>query len=108
MKYLYRSISSSTVNNKINTLKICKNCKFFIANTKECKYINNINLVTDQKTFEYASIMRNNECGKDAKYFEENKIKFITVPYYFLKDYWTLIPTVLFTLVYVTVMVIKK
>ena len=73
MKYLYRSISSSTVNNKINTLKICKNCKFFIANTKECKYINNINLVTGQKTFEYATIMRNNDCGPDAKYFESDE-----------------------------------
>jgi hypothetical protein len=31
------------------------------------------------------------ECGEDAKYFEINKIKFITVPYYFLKDNLTFI-----------------
>ena len=113
MKYLYVMIllftTTDSLKNKLDTSsKICKDCKYFIANEKKCKYFNDIDLVTGDKTYKYASIMRNNECGKDAKYFEENKIKFITVPYYFLKDYWTLIPTVLFTLVYVTVMVIKK
>jgi hypothetical protein len=32
--------------------------------------------------------MDETKCGKDAKYFEQNKIKFITVPYYFVKEYW--------------------
>jgi hypothetical protein len=115
MKYLYglilfRSITSSILkNNKINIpTKICKDCKYFIGNERKCKYFNDIDLVTGQKTFNYASIMRDNECGKEAKYFEENKIKFITEPYYFLKDYWMFIPTVLFTILYITVISIKK
>ena len=103
MKYSYRrqifrNITFSTYTNKS---KICKDCKYFIPNHRECKYFNNTDLVTGQKTFKYASIMREYDCGTDAKYFEENKIKFITVPYYFLKEYWMFIPTVLLTLIYV-------
>ena len=115
MKYLYvmillfTTISSIILkNSEINTSnKICKDCKYFIANEKKCKYFNDIDLVTGSKTYNYASTMRDNNCGEDAKYFEENKIKFITVPYYFLKDYWTLIPTLLFTLVYIAVSINK-
>ena len=110
MKYLYMilftTISSTILkNNKITTAnKLCKDCKYFIANEKKCKYFNDINLVTGQKTYKYASIMRDiteDKCGIDAKYFKENKIKFITVPYYFLKEYWMFIPAVLLTLVYI-------
>ena len=114
MKYLYMilftTITSTILkNNKIKiTNKLCKDCKYFIADKQKCKYFNDIDLVTGQKTFNYASIMREYDCGTDAKYFEENKIKFITVPYYFLKEYWMFIPSVLFTLVYVTVSIIKK
>ena len=45
--------------------------------------------------------MRDNECGVDGRYFKKNNIKFITIPYYFLKEYWMFIPAVLLTFVYV-------
>jgi hypothetical protein len=89
-------------NNKITTSnKLCKDCKYFIGDKQKCKYFHDIDLVTGHKTFKYASIMREYDCGENAKYFEENKIKFITVPYYFLKAYWMFIPVILLTLIYV-------
>lgn len=109
MILLLTSVTSSILkNNKIVTPnKICKDCIYFIGNEKKCKYFHDIDLVTGDKTYKYASILRDNECGQEAKYFKINKIKFITVPYYFLKDYWTLIPTVIFSIIYILA-IIKK
>jgi hypothetical protein len=50
--------------------------------------------------YTYASSARRDEkkCGEEAVYFEKNKMKIITVPYYFLLDYWAL--TLLLSLYY--------
>jgi len=73
--------------------KICRDCKFYIANNKECGRNPNVDLVTGKKSYNYASSLRNDEtrCGNEAKYFEPNNYKFITEPYYFIKDWWFLL-----------------
>ena len=72
--------------------KFCKDCKFYIANNGDCSLFSDEDLVTGVKTYEYASTVRLNDkkCGKEAVYFQENKYKFLTVPYYFLINNWTI------------------
>jgi hypothetical protein len=69
---------------------LCRDCKFFIANNKQCSRFGDINVVTGKETYDYASTARIDEkkCGDTAKYFEKNNYKMLTVPYYILKDYW--------------------
>lgn len=81
--------SSSTL---ITPKKLCINCKHFIGNNRECAIFGDTNLVNGKNDYVYASSARNDEkkCGKEAHYFEENNMKMITIPYYFLLDYWPL------------------
>ena len=74
----------------INTKKICKDCKYFIPNMNQCGKLGEVNLINGKVTYESAINARFDEttCGKDAKYFEKNHFKIITVPYYFVKEYW--------------------
>jgi hypothetical protein len=78
----------------ITTSKICNDCKYFIANDRKCAKFGEVNIITGKEIYEKAIDMRenNSKCGKDAQYFEKNNFKIITVPYYFLKDYWQVIP----------------
>jgi len=82
-----------------NSLKICKDCKYFIEN-KECKKFSETDLVTGSKTYEYAKNMRNDitKCGMEAKYFEKNNYKIITEPYYYMKENIWLLPSLLLLL----------
>jgi len=68
--------------------KICKDCKHYIGDNIECRKYGDTNLITGKVTYDSARSVRENEkkCGENAIYFEENKFKIITVPYYFLKD----------------------
>ena len=105
MKSIYLFIIlllSRTYSMLLSNEKLCKDCKYFIGDTNKCKYFYETNLVNGEKTYKYAEIMRkyNDECGKDAKYFEINKNKILTVPYYFLKSNWSLIIVSLFTCLY--------
>ena len=52
----------------IHTKKICKDCKFFIANNMECSRFGQVDLVTGKKTYEYARNTRIDEdkCGETA------------------------------------------
>ena len=70
----------------INKTPLCRDCKFFIANNRECGKFGDIDLVTGEKSYTYARQVRNdeNKCGQEAKHFEKNNYKFITVPYYLL------------------------
>ena len=65
---------------------ICANCKFFIPNKNECSKFGNINIITNEYTYEEAIDVRNdhNKCGEDAIFFKKNNLKFITIPYHFL------------------------
>lgn len=79
--------------------KLCKDCKYFIAHKKECALFGDADLVNGKNDYNYAKTARNNEdkCGENAKYFEENNNKIITVPYYFILDnayFWPFIPLV--------------
>jgi hypothetical protein len=76
----------------ITPKKLCKDCKFFIANEKRCMKFGHTNIVTGEIKHLYAANVRDdkNKCGEDAKYFEENNLKFLTVPYYFTLTYCTL------------------
>jgi hypothetical protein len=92
--------------------KLCKDCKFFIANEKQCMKFGNTDLVTGQQDYDYASSTRNNnhKCGEDAKYFEENNFKFLTVPYYFTLAYWYWYPLIFIygAWIYATIQTIHK
>ena len=87
--YTYSLCNSSL----IKPVKICKDCKFYMADKSECKLFGDINLVDGKINYDYAFSVRlfENKCGKEAKYFEENKLKIITIPYYFIKSYYIII-----------------
>jgi hypothetical protein len=89
-KFTSLTVLQSTSQASIQKVKVCRDCKFFRPNTRECGYFGNTNLVSGKINYEYASTMRidKNKCGEIAKQFEENKYKIVTVPYYFLLDYW--------------------
>jgi hypothetical protein len=72
----------------ITETKTCANCKFYIPNKKECKKFGNVDIVTGKNTYSSANKVRYNEkdCGKNGKYFEENNLKIITVPYYYVLE----------------------
>ena len=83
--------------------KICRDCKHFIADKRECSIFVETHLVSVKINYESAGSARRDEkmCGEEAVFFEKNQYKIITVPYYFLKDYWVLT----ISGVYVTLMV---
>ena len=66
----------------------CANCKFFIPYKNECSNFGDINIITNEYTYEDAINVINDydKCGEDAIFFKYNNLKFITIPYYFLLD----------------------
>jgi hypothetical protein len=75
---------------------MCKDCRHFIGDNIECRKFGDTNIITGKVTYNSARSVRddNKNCGEDAILFEENHFKIITVPYYFLKNNWTLmLPT---------------
>jgi hypothetical protein len=71
------------------TVKTCIKCKYFIkhwphysdepqdnSNYGRCQLYGNIDLVTGDKTYDYAKIIRNDEskCGLSGKLFEKNNV----------------------------------
>jgi hypothetical protein len=94
----------------ITQKKLCKDCKFFIANNDQCAKFGSTDLVTGKNTYDYASSARNydKKCGDDAKYFEENTMKIITVPYYFTLKYWYLYPMISVYMLWIYVITHEK
>jgi len=92
------AIRPRLTNNKV----LCRDCKHFIANDWECGKFGETNIITGKESFDTARSARSDEkkCGEKAIMFEENRIKFITVPYYWLKDYWPITISVGFCTVY--------
>ena len=93
--YLFLSISMSVILPNCSHLiqqpkKTCRDCKFFIANHRKCSKVVDVDLVTGDHYYHDAHDVRRNEneCGQDAKLFKKNHYKLVTVPYYFLCDYW--------------------
>ena len=85
---LFTTLFSKVTPTSIPTKKICKDCRYFIGNSIECRKFGDTNIVTGKITYESALQVRKDEkkCGPEAILFEENHFKIITVPYYFLKD----------------------
>lgn len=92
MKLLSRNLFTlftSKVNSSfIPTKKICKDCKHFIGDSLDCRKFGNVNIITGDVTYLSARSVRedNNKCGEDAILFENNRLKIITIPYYFVKE----------------------
>ena len=88
---------------RIMKRKLCKDCKHFIADKGECALFGTIDLVNGKHEYTYAKNARQNEdkCGENAKLFEYNNIKIITVPYYFLRSYWIFSPILLLLYIYI-------
>lgn len=70
--------------------KLCKDCKFFIPSNDTCKKFGEIDLVNGKNEYMYANRARKTEmhCGPEATYFEINKYRVITAPYYFVIKQW--------------------
>ena len=85
-------------NNKV----LCRDCKHFIAKDWECGKFGETNIITGKESFDSARSARSDEkkCGEKAIMFEENRIKFITVPYYWLKGHWPIVISFGFCTVY--------
>jgi RNA polymerase subunit RPABC4/transcription elongation factor Spt4 len=97
--------SAYAVSNRIVPKKLCKDCKYFIAHKKECAAFGDTDFVNGEHDYNYAITARRNidKCGEDAKYFEENTNKIITVPYYFILNivkYWPLTPVFVLLFIY--------
>ena len=73
--------------NHLPYTKLCKDCKYFIADDKTCAQFGSIDLIDGARSYENARDIRldNEKCGKDAVFFKKNKYKYVTVPYYFVK-----------------------
>ena len=92
-------ILSNAESTRILPRKLCKDCNFFIAHKEECALFGDTDLVNGKHDYNYAKNARNNndKCGEDAKFFEENNNKIMTVPYYFILNtatYWPLTPVI--------------
>ena len=76
-----------------------KLCKDFIADKEECALFGAIDVVKGKHEYTYAKNARQNEdkCGENAKLFEYNNIKIITVPY----PYWIFSPFLLLLYIYI-------
>jgi hypothetical protein len=97
LKLVTSLTSVSAIRPRLQNVKpLCKDCKFYIANERECGKFGDVNLVSGRESFESAREARSDvkKCGEDAKLFETNHYKIITVPYYFFLDYWMLTPVV--------------
>jgi len=70
--------------------KLCKDCKFFIPSSDKCRKFGEVDLVNGKNEYMYANTARNREqyCGPEATYFEINKYRVITAPYYFVIKQW--------------------
>jgi hypothetical protein len=79
-----------------NTKKICRDCRHYIANEHKCRLFGDVNIVSGKEYYDDARDARrdDNKCGDAANKFEENHYKIITVPYYFLKEYWVISPVI--------------
>lgn len=108
--FIYSIFFTKSQSSLLPTKKICKDCKYFIADNIECRKFSDTNIITGKITYDSAQSVRENQkkCGEDAIYFEENHFKFITVPYYFLRydNNWVriLLPTSFFSLYFYTLL----
>jgi len=84
---LFSKVHASVIPSK----KICRDCKHFIGDSKECRKFDHVDIITGKVTYTSARIARESgdECGDTAVHFERNNFKIATVPYYFIKGNFT-------------------
>lgn len=93
--------SACSVSNHILPRKLCKDCKHFIAHKEKCSIFGETDFVNGKHDYNYAKMTRGDidKCGEDAKYFEKNTNKIVTVPYYFILNsikYWPIASAIVF------------
>jgi hypothetical protein len=57
----------------IQSVKLCKNCRYFVSSGQRCKLFGNVNVVDGSVQYNYAHIERTDQygkCGIDAKYWD--------------------------------------
>jgi Pyruvate/2-oxoacid:ferredoxin oxidoreductase delta subunit len=91
------AMKQSAYSTLLTPKKLCINCKHFIADKNECAIFGDTDLVSGKIDYKYAKSCRNDDkkCGETAIYYEENNYKFITVPYYFWKEWWPITSVVI-------------
>ena len=99
-KLLFPVVVSKTVK---SVPKICKNCKFYVEDfgVIECSKFSQVDLVTGRVSRSPASSVRMNpeKCGEEGLMFEKNNYKFVTVPYFFFKNYGLIfIPSIIYVI----------
>lgn len=59
---------------KVDSVKICKTCKFYEPTRERCKLFGNMNVVTGELEYNFAAAERREqgECGPEAKYWYQN------------------------------------
>jgi hypothetical protein len=64
---LLHAVSHPTTNN----LKICKDCKYYMADVRTCRAFSTTDIITGKKTYEDAYKVRQNEtiCGVNGIHF---------------------------------------
>jgi hypothetical protein len=81
--YAFSLVNSSKIINNVN-LPSCRNCVYFkpdkyysdfTSSLSKCQVFVDKNIITDEITYNYADTCRYDEskCGKEGKYFEEEK-----------------------------------
>jgi hypothetical protein len=62
-----------------------------------------MDLVNGKNNYMYANTARSTErhCGPEATYFEPNKYKIVTAPYYFVRKQWPMIAIVSMSSLYI-------
>ena len=83
----------SNINALMNQKPLCVNCKFFVKDKNECSQYGYVDLITGEPYYEDAMNVRKDKhkCGENAIYFEKNNFRWITDPYYFIKEHQVLV-----------------
>uniref|UniRef100_A0A6C0B7N1 Uncharacterized protein n=1 Tax=viral metagenome TaxID=1070528 RepID=A0A6C0B7N1_9ZZZZ len=103
---LLSAFQTNALSNRLVPRKLCRDCKHFIAHKEKCAIFGDTDFVNGSHDYNYAKSTRKNEdkCGEEAKYFEENTNKIVTVPYYFILNaaatYWPLTPLLVLLVIY--------
>ena len=58
----------------VSNVKICKKCKLYLPNDERCKLFGNINVVTGNVEYNFASFERSyqGQCGTEGKYWTDS------------------------------------
>ena len=57
---------------KRDSIKICKDCRYYIPKEKKCALYGSIDIASGEADFLHAVVARSDEyCGKEARYFEK-------------------------------------